>query len=67
MDYKMGGTCSMYEIDGSPLYIVSYIYTILIRKPEGKTLLRPRHRWKEHIKTNLRETEWESTDGSVWL
>jgi hypothetical protein len=30
-------------------------YKILVRKPERDTLGRPRHRWKDNIRTNLRE------------
>jgi hypothetical protein len=34
-------------------------YGILVGKPEGKrTLGRPRHRWVDNIKMNLREIEW---------
>jgi hypothetical protein len=32
-------------------------------KPEGKIpLRRPRHRWVENIKMDLREIEWEAMD-----
>jgi hypothetical protein len=31
-------------------------YRILVGKPDGERLLgRPRHRWQDNIKTNLRE------------
>jgi hypothetical protein len=33
-----------------------YAYSILVGKPEGKTSLgRPRRRWKDDIRMNLRE------------
>jgi hypothetical protein len=39
-------------------------YRILVGKPEGKRPLgRPRHRWVDNIKMNLREIGW---DGMVW-
>jgi hypothetical protein len=37
-------------------------YRILVGKPEGKRPLRPRHRWVDDIKTNLRETKWYGLD-----
>jgi hypothetical protein len=38
-------------------------YTILVRKPEGKRPLgRPRHRWKDNIKMDLREIGWYGLD-----
>jgi hypothetical protein len=40
-------------------------YRILVRKPEGKRpLRRPRRRWVDSIKMNLRETGW---DGMDWI
>jgi hypothetical protein len=33
-------------------------HRILVGKPEGQTTKRPRRRWKDYIKANLRETEW---------
>jgi hypothetical protein len=36
-----------------------------VEKPEGKRPLgRPRRRWVDNIKMNLRETEW---DGMNWI
>jgi hypothetical protein len=36
---------------------------ILLEKPKGKRPLgRPRHRWKDNIRMDLRETQWESVD-----
>jgi hypothetical protein len=40
-------------------------YRILMVKPEGKRPLgRPRRRWVDDIKMELREIEW---DGMVWI
>jgi hypothetical protein len=38
-------------------------YRILVGKPEGKRPLgRPRSRWVDNIKMDLRETEWDGVD-----
>jgi hypothetical protein len=38
-------------------------YRILVEKPEGKRPLgRPRRRWVENIKIDLRETGWDVMD-----
>jgi hypothetical protein len=43
-------------------------YMILVGKPEGKRPLgRPRRRWVDSIKIDLRETGWDGVDGSIWL
>jgi hypothetical protein len=48
----MGRACS---IDGEK----RNAYRILVGKPEGKIPLgRPRHRWVDNIKVDLRETGW---------
>jgi hypothetical protein len=40
-------------------------YRILVGKPEGKRLLgRPRRRWEDNIKKDLREIGW---DGVHWI
>jgi hypothetical protein len=40
-------------------------YRILVGKPEGKSPLgRPRRRWVDNIKMDLREVEWE---GRNWI
>jgi hypothetical protein len=40
-------------------------YTILVRRPEGKRPLgRPRCRWMENIKIDIREIGW---DGMDWI
>jgi hypothetical protein len=40
------------------------LYKVLMGKPEGKRLLgRPRCRWEDGTRMNLRETEWEG----VWI
>jgi hypothetical protein len=39
----------------------------LVGKPEGKRPLgRPGHRWKDNIRTDLREIRWMWT-GFIWL
>jgi hypothetical protein len=38
-------------------------YRILVGKPEGKRPLgKPRHRWVDYIKIDLREIGWEGMD-----
>jgi hypothetical protein len=38
-------------------------YTTLVGKPEGKRPLgKPRRRWEDNIKMNLREVGWEGMD-----
>jgi hypothetical protein len=40
------------------------VYRILMRKPEGKRPLeRPRRRWVDNIKIDLREIGWDVVDG----
>jgi hypothetical protein len=35
------------------------VYKVLVGKPEGKRPLeRPRHRWEDGIRMNLKETGW---------
>jgi hypothetical protein len=39
------------------------VYRILVGKPDGKRLLgRPRRRWVDNIKMDLRETGWDGMD-----
>jgi hypothetical protein len=39
------------------------VYGILVGKPEGKRPLgRPRHRWVDNIKMNLKEIGWGGMD-----
>ena len=41
-------------------------YRILVGKTEGRRPLgRPRRRWEEDIKMNLREVEWGMWTGSI--
>jgi hypothetical protein len=41
------------------------VYRVLVGKPEGKRPLeRPRRRWEDNIKTDLRET---GIDGVNWI
>jgi hypothetical protein len=44
------------------------VYRILVGKPEGKRpLVRPRHRWEDGIRMDLRETDWGVWSGFNWL
>jgi hypothetical protein len=40
---------------------------ILGRKPEERTLWRPRHRWENNIKMDLKELGSEGMTGFMWL
>jgi hypothetical protein len=43
-------------------------YRNLVGKPEGRRPLgRPRHRWEDNIKMDLREVGWGAWTGSIWL
>jgi hypothetical protein len=43
-------------------------YRILVGNPEGKRpLRRPRRRWVDNIKMDLREIGWMGWIGSIWL
>jgi hypothetical protein len=44
-------------------------YRTLVGKPERRRLLgRPRRRWEDNIKMDLREVGWGGTwTGSIWL
>jgi hypothetical protein len=43
-------------------------YSILVGKPERKrSLRRSRRRWVDNIEIDLREIEWDSMPGSIWL
>jgi hypothetical protein len=44
------------------------VYRVLVEKPEGKSPLeRPRRRWEDGIKMDLRETGWGVWSGFTWL
>jgi hypothetical protein len=44
------------------------VYKVLVGKPEGKSLLgRPRHRWEDGIKMDLRDTGWGGGIVFNWL
>ena len=48
---------------GEDIYI--YIYRIVMRKPERKrSLQKPRHRWEDNIKMDLKEVEG---GGRYWI
>jgi hypothetical protein len=39
------------------------VYNILVGKPEGKRALgKPRHRWEDNIRMDLRDVGWEGVD-----
>jgi len=43
-------------------------YKILVRKPKRKIPhTRPRHRWKESIRMDVREMGWKDMTGFIWL
>jgi hypothetical protein len=43
-------------------------YRTLVGRPEGKRPLgRPRRRWKDNIKMDLKELGWEAWTGLIWL
>jgi hypothetical protein len=47
-----------------------HVYRVLVGKPEGKiTLGRPRRRWEDGIKMDLREIGWGTgvLSGFTWL
>jgi hypothetical protein len=53
---RLGGACSTNGKKRND-------YRILVRKPEGNKLLRrPRRRWVEKLKMDLREIGWDSVD-----
>jgi hypothetical protein len=44
------------------------MYRVLVGKPEGKRPLeRPRRRWEDGIKMDLREIGWRVWSGFIWL
>jgi hypothetical protein len=44
------------------------VYRVLVGKLEGKEPLgRPRHRWEDGIKMDLREIGWGLRSGFTWL
>ena len=43
-------------------------YSVLVGKPEARRpLRRPRRRWEDNIKINLREVGWGACTESIWL
>jgi hypothetical protein len=54
----VGWTCGTHEGGES-------VYRVLVGRPEGKRPLgRPRRRWEDNIKMDLREN---GTDGANWI
>jgi len=44
------------------------VYRVLVGKPEGKRPPgRPRHRWEDNIKMDLKEVGWGAWTGMIWL
>jgi hypothetical protein len=44
------------------------VYRVLVEKPKGKRpLVRPRCRWEDGIKMDLREIGWGLWSGFTWL
>jgi hypothetical protein len=53
---EMGGACSTHRRDEK-------CYSILVRIPEGKRLLKkPRHKWEDNIRMDVRESGWENVE-----
>jgi hypothetical protein len=49
-------------------YLLEVVYKVLVGKPEGKRpLRRPRHRWEDRIRINLRKISWGMCSGFSWL
>jgi hypothetical protein len=43
-------------------------YRALVEKPDGRRRFgRPRRRWEDNIKMDLREVGWGAWTGSIWL
>ena len=43
-------------------------YRVLVGQPEGRrTLGRPKRRWEDNIKMDLRGAGWGAQTGSIWL
>jgi hypothetical protein len=43
-------------------------YRALVGKPEGRRPLgRPRRKWEDNIRMDLREVGWGAWTGSIWL
>jgi hypothetical protein len=43
-------------------------YRVLVEKPEGmRPVGKPRRRWENNIKVDLREVRWRAWTGSIWL
>jgi hypothetical protein len=46
----------------------THVYRVLVGKPEGESPLeRPRRRWEDGIKMDLREIGWWVWSGFTWL
>jgi hypothetical protein len=38
---------------------VRNVYKVLVKKPEGRSFVRPRHRWEDNIRMDLTEMGWQ--------
>jgi hypothetical protein len=48
--------------------VMRNVYNILVRKPEKKRpLRRPKHRWEDNIRLNLKEEVGRVQIGFIWL
>jgi hypothetical protein len=41
------------------------VHRVLVGKPEGRSLGRPRHRWEDGIKMDVRKIGWGGGGGGV--
>jgi hypothetical protein len=58
---EMGGACGTLE-EGRGAY------RILVGRPKGRRPIgRPRHRWEDNIKRDLKEVRWGAWTGLSWL
>jgi hypothetical protein len=42
-------------------------FRVLVGKPEGRSLGRPKRRWEDNIKIDIQEIEWRTWSESIWL
>jgi hypothetical protein len=43
------------------------VYTILVGKHEGRLLRRPKHRWQDDVKIDLKEMDGKLWTGFIWF
>ena len=59
---EIGRACGMYMGDRRDAYMI-LVGRLKRRRPLGRS----RRRWKDNIKMDLKEVEWESWPGLIWL